>query len=174
MELRTAVKLIEKGITEFTTKQVWADLGAGTGLFTKALATILPEGSTIYAVDKDATSLNSIQTSDSGIIVKKIETDFSSALFQIKNLDGLLMANSLHYISDKPTLLKRLKSFLKPAGRIILIEYDTNDPNPWVPYPISYNSCQKLVNTVDMSVEKIGEANSVYGRSNMYSALVTS
>lgn len=158
---------------KITTKQVWADLGAGSGLFTNALASLLPSGSTIYAVDKDSTSLNSIEIPGNDTIVKTIEIDFSSSLFLIEKLDGLVMANSLHFIYNKPSFLVRLKNFLKPTGRIILIEYDTNTPNPWVPYPISYNSFQDLVQTSFKSVSKIGEATSVYGPANMYSALVT-
>ena len=173
MELITAIKLIEKGIPEITSRQVWADLGAGAGLFTMALASGLPEGSTIYAIDKDSSPLNSIRIPGNSTKVKKIEMDFSSSSFQIEKLDGILMANSLHFISEKSTLLTRLKSYLKPTGRIILIEYDTNDPNPWVPFPISYYSFQRLAHTLFDTVSKIGEVNSLYGRANMYSALVT-
>src|SRR3989442_10992843 len=36
---------------------VWADLGAGTGTFTRALASLLP-GGRVYAVDQNARSLS--------------------------------------------------------------------------------------------------------------------
>ena len=61
MELSTAIALIRKGIrNESIEPQVWADLGAGSGLFSRALATLLPPASKIYAVDRDQASLNEI------------------------------------------------------------------------------------------------------------------
>jgi|GEM_PF-6785554 hypothetical protein len=53
MELQNAINLIVKGINERKTSQVWADLGAGSGLFSRALSALLAPGSTIYAVDKN-------------------------------------------------------------------------------------------------------------------------
>src|SRR6266487_4306815 len=38
---------------------VWADLGAGTGTFTRALASLLP-GGRVYAVDQNARSLSKL------------------------------------------------------------------------------------------------------------------
>jgi ubiquinone/menaquinone biosynthesis C-methylase UbiE len=171
MKLKTAINLIEKGVSASITTQVWADLGAGAGLFSNALAAILPPGSTIYAVDKDATSLNSLEAPDN-IVLKKIETDFSSTSFQTEKLDGLLMANSLHFVSDKSVVLLRLRNLLKATGRIILIEYDTSESNRWVPYPISYVTLQKLFKSSFSSIEKIGETKSMYGRADIYSALI--
>lgn len=51
MQLPEAISLIQKGIVPHSSPQTWADLGAGNGLFSEALFSILQPGSTIHAVD---------------------------------------------------------------------------------------------------------------------------
>lgn len=57
MELKDAVNLIGDNSIYQPANAVWADLGCGSGLFSYALANILPPGSTIYAVDKSNITL---------------------------------------------------------------------------------------------------------------------
>ncbi len=52
MELSTAINLIDTTHLTTQTAQRWADLGAGSGLFTRALASYLQPGSSILAVDE--------------------------------------------------------------------------------------------------------------------------
>jgi hypothetical protein len=51
--LADAVRLIG-GRDLSAADETWADLGAGDGTFTRALATVLPVGSVIHAMDRDA------------------------------------------------------------------------------------------------------------------------
>jgi len=170
MELDTATKLIQGGISENAGYQVWADLGAGTGLFTVALTNILSDGSTVYAVDRDSRSLQKIKIQHKGITLKKISADFSDANFEIEPLDGILMINSLHFIRDKDPLFRQLKSRLKPSGRMVVVEYNTDIPNPWVPYPISLERLERLTEPYFGSIAKMMEIPSSYGRATIYSA----
>ena len=63
--------------------------------------------------------------------------DFTKAL-PLPQLDGIVMANSLHFVRDKVPLLTRLRGRLRPrVGRLILVEYDSDDGNMWVPHPLS-------------------------------------
>ena len=67
MQLQDAISLIQNKNINSETKSIWADLGCGPGLFTYALASILKEGSTVYAVDKNISSFkknDSIKTVD--------------------------------------------------------------------------------------------------------------
>jgi hypothetical protein len=54
------------------------------------------------------------------------------------------MANSLHFERDKLAVLRLVGSQLRPAGRLVLVEYDTDHGNPWVPFPLSYRSWARL------------------------------
>jgi hypothetical protein len=54
------------------------------------------------------------------------------------------MANSLHFLREKATALRLIRSYLRPDGRLILVEYDTDRGNRWVPYPLSYQTWETL------------------------------
>lgn len=124
------IALIEGGIDSKGGR--WADLGAGEGAFTLALADLIgPEGH-IVAVDKDSGALRAI-----GHGVETRVADFTRPL-DLHGLDGIVMANSLHYVSDKQPLLERVHAMLRPGGRLIIVEYGADRGNPWVPYPFTY------------------------------------
>jgi hypothetical protein len=58
MEIQEAVDLLRDAVGD--SNGIWADLGAGTGTFTLALAELLGGGSTIYAVDADANAVHAL------------------------------------------------------------------------------------------------------------------
>ena len=59
-------------------------------------------------------------------------------------LDGILMANALHYFKDKEAVLRQIHSFLKPIGTFLLVEYNVDSGNPWVPYPLSFETFRTI------------------------------
>lgn len=52
-------------------------------------------------------------------------------------LDGILLANSLHYVPEPEHVVARWVSRLRLEGRVVFVEYDRRAANRWVPYPIS-------------------------------------
>ncbi|MBT1697180.1 methyltransferase [Fulvivirgaceae bacterium PWU4] len=173
MKLEVAIRLIEKGIHHTTGPQHWADFGAGNGLFTRALATRLPSGSSLHAIDKDATALKAIDLGSAPVTLNKLRTDFINEEPDPGPLDGILIANALHYVPHTLAFLTYLKKILKPSGRIILIEYDRDTGNQWVPFPVSYAALQLLAPQAGFkAVTKMGEEPSVYSQVNIYSALL--
>lgn len=173
MHLREAISLIQtEGINRFT-KSAWADLGCGSGLFTRALADILPPESLIYAVDKSLKTLKITGAPDQ-VSIKTLEADFNSDSFQLAGLDGILMANSLHFVKDKKSFLSKAKSWFRDKPFFIIIEYDTDIPNPWVPYPLSFPTLKNLLSGLGYSrINRIHEVNSLYHTSNLYSTVVS-
>jgi len=60
------------------------------------------------------------------------------------------MANSLHFVRDKEPVLRRLLAHLRPGGRFILVEYDADRGNPWVPHPVSFARWQDIAASVGL------------------------
>src|SRR5688500_7290020 len=121
---------------------VWADIGSGTGAFTLALAELLGSEGTLYSVDRDAGALRhqqqAIRAQFPSVNVRYLQADFTRPL-QLPVLNGIVMANSLHFVSDrnKAAVVRHLKSYLRPGGRFIIIEYNVDRGNMWVPHPLS-------------------------------------
>ena len=119
----------------------WADLGAGDGAFTFALADLLGPGAHITAVDRDAGSLrrltSAIRIDPSPAPIETVVSDFTRPL-NLSDLDGVVMANSLHFVRDKAPVLASVHSMLRPGGTLIVVEYETDRGNPWVPHPFSF------------------------------------
>src|SRR3978361_169316 len=108
MKLQEAIALIQTDYFIQNAPSVWADLGCGSGLFTEALASFLFPESTIYAIDKSMSSFKGKHVPDN-IIIKKMESDFVHQISDLKNLDGILMANSLHFVKEKKAFLQDAK-----------------------------------------------------------------
>jgi trans-aconitate methyltransferase len=171
MELITALHLISGGVAEDTGPQAWAELGAGDGLFTRALSTRLPPKSRVYAFDRDAHSLDQIKVHD-GVALDTLHLDFVKQAMDVPPLDGVLMANALHFVKDQQVFLERLKKHIKPGGRLVIVEYDIDTPNTWVPYPLSYVSLQKLAERCGLNqIRRMASAPSRY-QGSMYSAMI--
>jgi ubiquinone/menaquinone biosynthesis C-methylase UbiE len=172
MEASTAIRLISKGISKSTEPQQWCDLGAGNGLFTRALSSLLPINSSILAVDKNETSLKSIQFNTIDVSLS-IRADNFTSIELGENYDGILMANALHYVSDQHNFLKELKTKLKLSGRLLIVEYERRQANQWVPYPIAFGKLKELGEKSGFSsVEKLEESPSMYDHATIYSALL--
>jgi trans-aconitate methyltransferase len=155
MNPEDAVKLIEKGV-DVTRPQCWADLGCGSGMFTHALASLLPAGSKVIPVDKKYQNLPNF-----------IQADFINDDLQLGVPDGVLMANSLHYVKDKAKLISKLN----PPG-LLIVEYDTTRSNPWVPYPVAYKNLAQLAVEMGYNTVKLATQASRFG-GVMYSALLS-
>ena len=52
----------------------------------------------------------------------------------------------MHYVPNRNqvTLLRQWKEYLQPEGQLIVVEYDAETGNRWVPYPMSYTAFQEL------------------------------
>ena len=141
------VNLLRNGIPK--TGGIWADFGSGSGTFTLALAELLGPGGEIYSVDKDRGALRTqeraMQTRFPQTTLHYLTADFIRPL-DVPALDGIVLANALHFqpYATQGRVVELLKSYLRPGGRLILIEYDVDRGNLWVPHPLSYQSWEKL------------------------------
>lgn len=136
------VRLLRGGVAR---GGVWADLGAGTGAFTLALAELVGADGKVIAVDRDRGALRVLEGAvrPGGAAVATQVADFTRDL-ALPALDGVVMANSLHFVKNKVPVLARVRDLLKPGGRLLLVEYDADRGNDWVPYPLSFETWREL------------------------------
>jgi len=123
--------------------ETWLELGSGTAAFTLALAAVLGPRGTIHSIDQDRGALRAQAAAVGGqfgaVRLDQRTADFTRPL-GFSGMDGVLMANSLHFVRDKAPVLALVRSYLAPGGRFVLVEYDADRGNHWVPHPISYTT----------------------------------
>lgn len=159
MDVNDAVALIGDavGTSARASPAVWADLGAGTGTFTRALMRVLDPASTIYAVDHDASSVGALRAlaAKSATRVVPVKADFAHGLelpgLGASLLDGILLANSLHFVRDAGRVLTQLTQHVRAGGRVVVVEYDRRAPSRWVPYPIDAARWPRLAESAGLS-----------------------
>lgn len=141
MDHRDHVRLIREGVGG--AGATWADLGSGEGAFTLALADLLGPAGTIHSIDRDGRALRvqerAIRDAFPGVALRPLAADFTLTL-ELPPLDGVVMANSIHFVRDKLAVLGLIRGYLRPDGRLVLVEYDTDHGNHWVPYPLSFRT----------------------------------
>jgi SAM-dependent methyltransferase len=170
MEHADHVRLIRDGVVPGT----WADLGSGTGAFTLALAELIGSGGAIVSVDYDAEVLRRqarvFAERFPDVQLTQIVDDFQHEL-ELPPLDGLLMANSLHFVEDQRDLVTRLARRLRRGGRFLLVEYDADRGNAWVPRPVSLRAWTELAHDVGLGdVRLVGRVPSRF-LGSMYAAV---
>jgi trans-aconitate methyltransferase len=129
--------LLEPAVKDMT--GCWADIGCGDGVFTYLLFDLLQSGSAVYAVDQDQAALQRMQQNLAGCVpadkLHPIRADFTRT-FSLPPLQGMVLANALHFVDPKALVLRQLIDLLEPGGRLVVIEYSTNQSNSAVPYPL--------------------------------------
>lgn len=136
----------------------WLELGAGEGAFTLALADALGEGGTILALDRDARALDRLNRAVSARFpnanVETIRADFAHGLPEGR-FAGVLAANSLHFAEDLGPILASIRSRLAPGGRLVVVEYDADHGNPWVPHPFSFRRWSTLATSAGFEAPRL-------------------
>jgi len=173
MRLRDAVDLLADSGVSTLEPTTWADLGCGDGTFTLALADLLSSGSTIHAMDRDASAIRSIPSAHKHVRIVTHRGDFTSETWPFRDLDGILMANSLHYVRDQAAFIRGCAQHLKPWHRFLIVEYDTTAANPWVPYPVSQIRLRDLFERAGYSsIRVLRSRPSVFRRAPLYAAAI--
>jgi ubiquinone/menaquinone biosynthesis C-methylase UbiE len=139
----------------------WADFGAGSGAFTLALSELVGLSADIYAIDRDRSALAKLEQSHRARFgtsqnIHTVRADFTGTL-SLPPLDGILMANSLHFYREKEKVLRHVRKFLKWNGALLLVEYNLDSGNLWVPHPLSFDTFHLLAISAGFSEPKLLE-----------------
>lgn len=159
---------------------LWADLGAGRGTFTEALAELLGPDARVLAVDTDPKAVRALSrladedAADRARIVA-VEADLRRlddvAELQGVELDGALLANVLHFFSDPAGPLADVAKRLGPGGRLVVIEYEGRSASPWVPHPLPFERLRSVAERAGLGEpRRVGTRDSAY-RGAMYCAV---
>lgn len=156
------VGLIRLGV-EGATDGPWADLGAGTGAFTLALADLLGPGGRLTAVDRDAGDLREnarrVRAAFPATQMETLTADFTRPLDLGAPLAGMVMANALHFVERRRqvAVVRALAAHLRPGGRFVVVEYDADTGNQWVPYPFTAATWERMAAEAGLvEVRRIG------------------
>ncbi|HMP39503.1 MAG TPA: methyltransferase domain-containing protein [Roseiflexaceae bacterium] len=173
MDHHEMVALIQAGV--HAPGGVWADLGAGTGNFSWALAEHLGPHAMIHTLDRDARAVAAqqarIQRDPPAATIIAHQGDVQRRL-DLPPLDGILCANLLHFINDQAELLGRLAAQLRPGGRLLVVEYEQQLPLPWVPHPLPFARFVSLATTTGFAFPtRVGMRRSPSSGQVMYAAV---
>ncbi len=130
---RIATQKIDAVLSKLALKpgMVVADIGAGSGLFARPLAKAVAPGGKVYAVDIQQDLLDHINQRDKEENIGNIQTvlgEYDDPKLPARNVDLAFINDVLHHIRHRAVYLKALGTYIKPGGRIAIIEMDKNDP----------------------------------------------
>jgi arsenite methyltransferase len=119
-----------------------ADVGAGSGVFTRRFAQALgPEGK-VYAVDIDEELLKYNREQIAKTSMNNVEFilgEYDNPKLPAGTLDLVFLCDVLHHIENRQLYLERLRSCLKNTGRLVIIDYKSNWPPGHEPMQYTVN-----------------------------------
>jgi arsenite methyltransferase len=106
---------------------VVSDLGAGGGYFTFRLAEAVGPGGKVYAVDVDPDMVELVAKVAKDKGQSNIETILAkpeNPLLPEAGVDLIFTSNTYHHIGDRVAYFSNLRRFLRPGGRVAIVEFD--------------------------------------------------
>jgi len=103
-----------------------ADLGAGTGYFLPHLAPAVAPHGVVYAVEPETALLEHIRERiDAEKIggVVPVLASFADPHLPRERIDLVLIVDTYHHIDARHTYLRGLRAYLKPLGRVAVIDW---------------------------------------------------
>jgi ubiquinone/menaquinone biosynthesis C-methylase UbiE len=109
--------------------QTVADIGAGTGVFTFPFVISVRPGGKVFAVDVEQGLLDHIEEKATeqgmGTAVQVVLGEFDDPSLP-SQIDLAFINDVLHHIEHRELYVKNLAGYLKPGGRIAVIDFRTN------------------------------------------------
>ncbi len=104
-----------------------ADIGAGSGLFTRKMAERVSPGGTVYAIDINKKLLGHIEKSSEGLPVRTVLAVEDDPKVPTR-VDLIFICDTLHYIDKPARYVEKMAMHLDPGGRIAVIDFKKNWP----------------------------------------------
>ena len=90
----------------------------------------LLESLSMASIEAVLNELFDILEEELGVVIE----DFVAGLID-PTLDGIVIANALHFTQNQAQVVELLRGYLGPAGRMLVVEYHTEHSNFAAPYP---------------------------------------
>lgn len=106
--------------------QVVADIGAGSGYFSRRFARVVGPAGYVFACDIDENMLRYIQNRCREEDIRNIVTVLAapwSPMLPPNSVDVIFLCDTNHHIEQRVDYYRRLKSVLKPGGRIVIVDF---------------------------------------------------
>ena len=116
-----------------------ADLGAGSGYFTRRFVEAVTETGKVYVIDVEPEALKYVE--DSLIHTHRpFEAEFILARpdnpkIPVESVDIIFVCNTYHHLEDRTVYFRNTRSSLKPGGRIVIIDYYHDDRSGELGFP---------------------------------------
>jgi arsenite methyltransferase len=116
-----------------------ADIGAGSGYFTRRFVEAVTETGTVYAVDIEPEMLtytkDSIEHLHIPSTVVFILASPDDPKLPAASVDLIFLCNTYHHLEDRPTYFSRVRTALKPGGRVAVIDFYHDERSGNVGFP---------------------------------------
>jgi ubiquinone/menaquinone biosynthesis C-methylase UbiE len=136
-----------------TPGQKVADIGAGSGLFSRPMAQAVGLNGTVYAVDIDREALRYIAEKSKEFNLPQIKPVLAAEADPKipEPLDWIVIIDTLHHVPDLPVYVAGLRRYLKPGGRVAVIDFTER-------WPRSFEHRKYTVSDLDDWMGKAGMA----------------
>ena len=126
-----------------------ADIGAGTGLFTRLFAPKVEPGGTVYAIDIARSFIDNILRSckEQGITnVEGIVNTHTETGLPADSIDLAFIADTYHHFEHPQQMLASIHRALRKDGRVIIIDFhrDPRTSSSWVMHHVRGNRQQVI------------------------------
>jgi ubiquinone/menaquinone biosynthesis C-methylase UbiE len=105
------------------------DYGAGTGIYTVAIAEAVPQGRVIAveALPRLAEMLRARITPELADRLELVETDANAVPAADAAADRVLMVDVLHHLYDQPEALAEVVRLLRPGGLFVVVDWGDHE-----------------------------------------------
>lgn len=108
-----------------------ADVGAGTGYFTRRMAKLTGPTGKVYAVDIQPRMIEALKRNLAKEQLTNVEAILSKEndpMLPAGQIDMILMVDVYHEFAYPQLMLRKMREALKPGGRMVLLEFKKEDP----------------------------------------------